>query len=54
MMEKGLHILSKPLHQLVSEKNLIYIPLRSDSQTQNAEKNIRWHIFVNEKVEFNI
>lgn len=46
--------LTKSLHQLVSDKNLIYIPLRSDSPAQNAEKNTKWHILVNENVESDI
>ena len=46
--------LAKSLHQLVSDKNLIYIPLRADSGAQDAEKNTKWHILVNEKVESDI
>ena len=46
--------LTKSLHQLVSDKNLIYIPLRADSGAQDAEKNTKWHILVNEKVESDI
>lgn len=50
----GYESLTNPLHQLVSNKSIIYIPLRSDSPVQNAEKNTKWHILVNEKVESDI
>ena len=47
----GHESLTKPLHQLVSNKNLRYIPLRPDSSAQTAEKNTKWHVLVNEKVD---
>lgn len=50
----GHESLTMPLHQLVSSKRLRYIPLRPDSPAQNATKNEKWHILVNEKVESDI
>ncbi|MBY0273570.1 MAG: type IV toxin-antitoxin system AbiEi family antitoxin [Alphaproteobacteria bacterium] len=50
----GHESLTAPLHQLVSSKSLRYILLRSDSPAQNAEKNKKWHILINEKVESDI
>ncbi len=47
----GYASLTQSLHCLVSQKNLRYIPLRPDASTHNAEKNRKWHILVNEKVE---
>lgn len=42
---------TKLLYAFVSSKKLRYIPLRSDSPIDDAEKNKKWHVVVNEKVE---
>ena len=42
------------LHKFVSSKKLRYVPLRSDGPIENAQKNEKWHIIVNEKVESDI
>jgi predicted transcriptional regulator of viral defense system len=47
----GYDSLTDPLHQLVSQHNARYIPLRPDSPVQGAEKDTKWYILVNEKVE---
>lgn len=47
----GYSSLTDPLYQFVSHKKLRYIPLRPDSSAQNAERNSRWCIFVNENIE---
>jgi len=47
----GYESLTEPLHQLIFQKKLRYIPLRPDSPAQNVEKNTKWHIFINEIVE---
>lgn len=47
----GYDSLTDSLHQLVSQHNVRYIPLRPGSPTRGAEKNTMWHILINEKVE---
>jgi len=46
----GYQDLTEPLHQFISHKGLKYIPLRPDNPPQEAEKNKKWHILVNEKI----
>lgn len=50
----GYESLTSHLHQLASNKSLRYTPLRPDRPAQNAEKNEKWHILINEKVESDI
>jgi len=47
----GYESLTESLHNLVSGKSLRYIPLRPDSPAQDADKNIKWHILINETIE---
>lgn len=47
----GYESLTESLHNLVSGKSMRYIPLRPDSPAQDAEKNTKWHILINEAIE---
>jgi predicted transcriptional regulator of viral defense system len=46
--------LTDHLYQFVSQKNPIYTPLRSDHSVENADKNKKWHLFINETIETDI
>lgn len=50
----GYESLTKPLYHFIEHKHPRYIPLRPDSPIQNAEKNKKWHIIINEKIEADI
>ena len=47
----GAASLTTSLHTLVLESAVRYVPLRADAPIQRAEKNKKWHILVNERVE---
>ncbi|MBM3468954.1 MAG: hypothetical protein FJX71_05945 [Alphaproteobacteria bacterium] len=47
----GYDAVAEPLHNLVMEKMMRYIPLRPDSPAQGTEKNTKWHILINEEIE---
>ena len=47
----GHESLTEPLHHIASGKSMGYIPLRPDSPTQGCQKNVKWHILVNETIE---
>jgi predicted transcriptional regulator of viral defense system len=47
----GHQALTEPLYKLISHTGLKYIPLKTDSPIQEAEKNKKWHVLVNEKIE---
>lgn len=47
----GHESLTQPLHQFLSKKKLDYVLLRADQAKQNAQKNIKWHIIINEHIE---
>lgn len=47
----GAESLTSPLYRLVSENSQRYVPLRADAPTENAEKNNKWKILVNEEIE---
>lgn len=47
----GHDALTDPMHRLISQKRTRYIPLRPDISLQNAEKNGKWHILINERIE---
>jgi predicted transcriptional regulator of viral defense system len=47
----GHESLAAPLHHIVSEKTMRYIPLRPDTPAQDSQKNVKWHILINEIVE---
>ena len=42
------------LKQWINEKNPQYIPLRSDKIYQKSEKNVDWHLYINEVIEADI
>ncbi|MBT5389500.1 MAG: hypothetical protein HOL16_02170 [Alphaproteobacteria bacterium] len=47
----GHESLTDPLHQFITKKKLRYIPLRPDKPANNVERNAKWHILINERVE---
>ena len=47
----GHDALTGPMHHLISQKKMRYILLRPDSPLQNAEKNTKWRILINERIE---